>query len=112
MLKDLRETCTPFGNIELDPTHDCTKNLFLRSYIQLITGNDIDELTDGKEEKLLTAHHFLEIVLCEHIRDSEQLTTGVCVSKGPDSQTIRWVQLTLEKLTTLLLNLVQLEQAS
>lgn len=54
--------------------------------------------------------HLLEVVLGELIGDAEQLSAGVCVCKGPDSQTVGGVQLSLEELAAGLLDLCELQQ--
>lgn len=46
------------------------------------------------------------------ISNAEQLATGVCVGKGPDSQAVGRIQLSLQEFTAGLLNLSQLEKAS
>lgn len=51
------------------------------------------------------ASYLLKIVLGELICNAKQLTTGVCVCKRPDSQTVGGIQLSLEELTASLLNL-------
>lgn len=56
--------------------------------------------------------HLLEVVLGELISNAEQLATRVCVCKGPDSQTVGRIELSLQEFTAGLLNLSQLEKAS
>lgn len=63
---------------------------------------------------MLEYHFFylLEVVLGKLIGDAEQLATGVCVCKGPNSQTVGRIKLSLQEFTAGLLNLSQLEKAS
>lgn len=56
--------------------------------------------------------YLLKVVLGELVSDAQQLTTGVCVCKGPDSQTVGRIKLPLQEFTAGLLNLCQLEEAS
>lgn len=55
--------------------------------------------------------YLLKIVLGELICNAEQLAAGVCVSKGPDAQAVRWIQLPLKELAARLLDLSKLEEA-
>lgn len=57
------------------------------------------------------ASYLLKVVLGEFVRDAQQLPAGVCVGKGPDSQAVGGVQLSLEELAASLLNLRQLKKA-
>lgn len=56
--------------------------------------------------------YLLKVVLGELVCNSEQLTAGVSVCKGPDAQTVGRIQLPFEKLTAGLLDLSQLKETS
>jgi hypothetical protein len=98
-------------DIKFQPGHNSAENLFLSAHIELVTGDDVNQLGHRQEQKLFTLHDLSEIVLSEFIRNAKQLATRVRVSKSAYSQAIRGVKLSLEELAANILNLSQLEEA-
>ena len=78
----------PFSYTMFDPGHGSRVDLFFGTYIQFITGAYVDQLIQRKQEKFFVLNHVLEIMLRKLIRNTEKISTGMGIRKGPDAQAI------------------------
>ena len=99
---------SPLHDVILDPGHDRAIHLFLAPHVQLVTGAHFNQLLQRQEQKLFVLHHLLEAVLGELFRDPEEFSAGVRVCEGPNAQAVGGIQLTFQKLTAHVLDLLEL----
>lgn len=88
MYTDLSKIRSSLSDIVLDPRHDCTEHLLLRSYIELFTGDNIHQLVHWQLHEFLTLHHLSTNV--QHNGDVIKVHKAICMKshykdgyKGP-----------------------------